>query len=169
MVYAPGDGWWAPKGFTPDGRTLAPIGRRLGGMLLDGLVVAVPSLVLLVVALVAIIGSAASDNESTGAPGVGLFLSAYAVIFLINIGYFFVEAELLYRRGATWGMGWLDLKVIDTKTGGPISRGKAYGRTAFARFISGQLFGFGYWYALMDDRRRTAHDLVCGTVVVAAS
>jgi uncharacterized RDD family membrane protein YckC len=63
-------------------------------------------------------------------------------------------------------MGWAGLRIVDAKTGGGISRGKAYGRTAFARFISGQVFGIGYWWSFFDDRNRTLHDLVIGAVVV---
>jgi uncharacterized RDD family membrane protein YckC len=172
-VWSASDGWWAPKGMTPDGRRLAQPGKRFLGFFLDGLITFLPMMALAVVAIVIVAGSAAAsvneDGAADGTAGAGFvigILGLYALIFVFSIGVFVLEAELLYRRGRTWGMGWSGLRVIDAKTGGPISRGRAYARTAFARFISGQVFGFGFWWAFFDDRNRTLHDLVVGTVVI---
>ena len=160
-----------PPGMTPDGRRLATFGRRLGGYLLDSLVVSLPSFVLVgivVVAIVASIDTTTNADGTTDVSGVsiGLILGLYGLLFLYGIGIFVLQAELVHRRGQTFGMRWVGLKVIDGKTGGGVSRGKAYGRAAFASFISGQLFAIGYLWPLWDERRRTLHDLVCDTLVV---
>lgn len=171
-VVAPSEGWVAPKGRTPDGRVVADPGRRLLGYLLDMAIWWVP--ITLVGALLAVVVfatadlSSSSDSPNAGPPDavflfIGLF---YVLIFGLGIVRIGVEAELVARRGQTWGMRALHLRVIDARTGGPVTRGRAWGRAAFASFVSGQLFGFGFWWSFFDDRKRALHDLVCATVVV---
>ena len=160
------DGWSAPLGLTPDGRRLAGPGKRFLGLFLDGLLWGLPALVLYGLFLAVIIASAPAQGEAAGAGFVLGILAVYGFVFLLGIAAVAVESELLFRRGRTWGMGWTGLRVVDARTGAPISRGRAWGRTLFARFISGQICGLGYWWALFDNRNRTLHDLVVGTVVI---
>lgn len=171
-MVAPGDGWVAPRGRTPDGRVVADPGRRFLGFLVDLAIWVVPQ-ALLIIGLVILILVSAADTTTT-ADGteevpVGtllLFLGIYGLIFVLAVVRIAVEAELVARRGQTWGMKAVRLRAVDSRTGGPVTRGRAWGRAAFAAMISSQLFGIGYWWAFFDDRRRTLHDLVTSTVVI---
>lgn len=167
-VVSPSDGWSAPKGFTPDGRVLADGGRRVLGFLVDMAIWTVPQMLLLGGAIIALVTSfpddPSSEDPSTG--GILAFLAAYVLMFLLGLVKIAVEAEKVARTGQTWGMKALRLRVVDGKTGGSITRGRAWGRAAFGSFLSAQLLGFGYWWAFFDDRNRTLHDLVCTTVVI---
>ncbi len=116
------------------------------------------------VVVVAVV-SVDEDGELSGA-GIVAILLAYLLVFALIVVRLAVEAELIARRGQTWGMRALRLRAVDARTGGPLSRGRAWGRAAFGAFISGQLFGFGYWWAFFDNRSRCLHDLVCATVVI---
>jgi uncharacterized RDD family membrane protein YckC len=167
-VVSPADGWTAPKGRTPDGRVLADGGRRVLGFLVDLAIWTVPQVILITVAIVVLVASIPSDSssEDPSTGGILAFLGIYALIFLVGILRLAVEAEKVARTGQTWGMKALDLRVVDGRTGGPVTRGRAWGRAAFGSFLSSQLFGFGYWWAFFDDRNRTLHDLVCATVVI---
>ena len=172
-VVAPADGWVAPKGRTPDGRAVAPEGRRVIGYLIDMAIWSVPQLLVLGVLVAEVLsnfsdfgdpsGDAAEDPSSAFSPLVVLL---YLLLFVLGILRLAVEAELVARRGQTWGMRAARLRAVDGRTGGPVPRGRAWGRAAFAAYISSQLFGLGFWWAFFDDRNRTLHDLVCTTVVV---
>ena len=164
-VVAPNEGWVAPRGRTPDGRVLATQGRRLLGLLIDTAIWLVPQMVVIGVIVAIAVVSAGEDGELSGA-AIAAIVLAYLLVFALVVVRLAVEAELIARRGQTWGMRALRLRAIDARTGGPLSRGRAWGRAAFAAFISGQLFGFGYWWAFFDNRNRALHDLICTTVVI---
>ncbi len=150
-----------------DRRPLAGPGKRVVGLLLDGLVWGVASTLLMVPAIVLIVSNAPDPEDDTTDPAFILGIVAlYVILFVVQIVAAAVEAELLYRRGKTWGMKWAGVRLIDAKTRGDVTRGKAWGRTLFGRLISGNFCGIGYWWALFDDQNRTLHDLVVGTIVV---
>jgi uncharacterized RDD family membrane protein YckC len=161
----------APKGFTPDGRRVADPGRRLLGLLVDLAIWTGPQ-VLLIVALAVLLIAGATPSDAAGggaelpASTVITIVGLYALVFVLGIAKVAVEAEKVCRSGQTWGMKALRLRAIDGRTGGSITRGRAWGRAAFAAMVSGQLFGIGYWWAFFDDRKRTLHDLVTSTVVI---
>jgi uncharacterized RDD family membrane protein YckC len=173
-VVAPHEGWVAPKGRTPDGRVLADQGRRTLGFLVDLLIWLVPQIVVLGALgalFFASIDSATTTNEVTGTEelsggSVALLALLYGSIFVLAIVRMAVEAELLARHGQTWGMRALKLRVVDAKTGGPVTRGRAWARGLFGVFVSAQLCYFGYWWSFFDNRKRTLHDLIVTTVVI---
>lgn len=164
-VVAPSDGWVAPKGRTPDGRMLASPGRRLLAYTIDCVIWLVPQ-VLAFILLVSVLWYLSESSGSASEEEVAFWILVPLMLFAIGMLRVALEAEKVSRRGQTWGMQALRVRAIDGRTGGGISRGRAWGRAAFAAFISSALFGFGYWWALFDDRRRSLHDLVCGVVVV---
>jgi len=164
----------APRGFTPDGRTLATPGRRFLGFLVDLAIWFLPQMLLMGGIFAALIASldtssTADSSSASGETSGGALLAILLLcllLFALAVLRLAVEAEMIARRGQTWGMRALHLRVVDARTGGPLTRGRAWGRAAFGSFISGQLFAFGYWWSFFDDRRRTVHDLVCATVVI---
>ena len=70
-----------------------------------------------------------------------------------------VDAENLAGRGQTWGMRALRLRAVDGSTGGPVPRGRAWGRVAFASFLSSLCLGFGYWWAFFDGQIRSGRSM----------
>ena len=164
-VVAPNEGWLAPRGRTPDGRVLASQGRRVLAFLIDYAIWIVPQL-LVIGAIVAVFLTSIIDEEEPPPSAIIAIILLYLLAFAIGIGRLAVEAEKVARRGRTWGMQAMQLRVIDARNGGPVTRGRAWGRAAFATWISAQLFGFGYWWAFFDNRSRCLHDLVCATVVI---
>ena len=164
-MVAPSEGWVAPRGRTPDGRVLATQGRRLLGFLVDVAIWLVPQLVVISAIMAVAFLSVDEEGELSGS-GIAAILLMYLLVFALVLVRLAVEAEMIARKGQTWGMRALRLRAVDARTGGPLTRGRAWGRAAFAAFISGQLFGFGYWWAFFDNRNRCLHDLVCTTVVI---
>lgn len=164
-VVAPGEGWVAPKGRTPDGRMLASQGRRVLAYLMDFCIWTVPQSVILVFLVFTLIYASAPERSSS-AGNIGLLILLYVLLFTIVILRVAVEAERVARRGQTWGMQALHLRVIDARNGGSISRGRAWGRSAMGIYVSAQVLGFGYWLAFFDNRHRCLHDLVCASVVI---
>lgn len=164
-VVAPSEGWVAPKGLTPDGRVLASQGRRVLAYLIDYGIWMVPNAIIGVL-LVAAFVSSLSETDDFSELNVPVVVGLYALLFVLGLVRLALEAEKLAHRGQTWGMRAMGLRAVDARNGGSITRGRAWARTAFALWISSQLFGIGYWWAFFDDRRRSLHDLVCGTVVI---
>ena len=163
-VVAPSEGWVAPRGRTPDGRLLASQGRRVLAFLIDYAIWLVPQA--LVIGVIVAVFISIADEEELPASAIVTVILLYLLIFAIAIGRVAVEAEMVARRGRTWGMQAMHLRAVDARNGGPVTRGRAWGRAAFASWISSQLFGFGYWWAFFDNRNRCLHDLVCATVII---
>lgn len=164
--------WSAPKGYTPDGRRLAGIGPRLLALVIDSLIWGLPVLALAAFLVAGLIGTLASMEPGTADDGppaafFGLLLLFYAGAFAVSIGRIVYQAEMVYRRGQTFGHRVARVRVIDARTGGPLSRGRSYGR-AFGTLLSNSLYGLGYAWALWEPRRRTFHDMIVDSVVVEA-
>lgn len=127
---------------------LAPYGRRVGGYLLDSVIVAFSSIVAVVL------------FASSRIPLLGM-LAALA----IAIGYPWLMIAL--AQGQTLGMKAVKVRCVDAKTGELPSLAKALGRTLMA-----SLFGviFFSWLDLLwpawDQKRQTLHDKVAATLVV---
>ncbi len=83
-------------------------------------------------------------------------------------GYFPV---LWWRRGATFGMQVLNLRVVRAVDGGPIDGTMAFIRALvfyaehffFWTFLIGAL---GFAWAAFEERKRAWHDMAAGTVVI---
>jgi len=155
----------APKGLTPDGRVLASQGHRLLAYLIDYGIWMVPNGIIGVLLLVTFVSSLSFTGDFSEL-NVPVVLALYAALFALGLLRLALEAEKLTRRGQTWGMQAMGLRAVDARNGGSITRGRAWARTAFAFWVSSQVFGFGYWWAFFDDRNRALHDLVCAVVVI---
>lgn len=68
-------------------------------------------------------------------------------------------------KAATPGKMAVDSKVIDAKTGEKPTVGQSIIRY-IGYYISALPLGLGYFWALFDEKNRTWHDLIAGTVVV---
>lgn len=137
-------GWWS----------------RVGATLIDGLLLAVPIVVLFILAGV----TAGEDEDSSAA----LIVIAYLLSILIPFVYYTVMHG--GERGQTIGKRATGIRVVDEKSGGRLSHGKAFGRYAitfvFSLFVIPILLD--YLWPLWDDRNQSLHDKVAGSLVVRA-
>jgi uncharacterized RDD family membrane protein YckC len=142
----------------------AEFGRRALGLLVDVVLVSVPTTALFFGVFIA---WAASNSDAGRDPNLASF---FAVLLPVQ-GIAFV-APLLYngllvangRR--TVGQRLIGLRVVDATTGQVISVGRGLLRALIAGIGSGQIMGLGYWWALWDQEHRTWHDMAAATVVI---
>lgn len=144
---------------TPWGADYADIWPRVGGYLLDGLIVAIPYFILAV-----IIGSATANSTTinSGADVASLVLDL--LIFVGSAGYF---TYFWSTTGATIGQKAVGIKVVDATTGGPLTPGRGLIRW-LGYMVSIACFYLGFFWAIWDDKRQTWADKMANTVVVRA-
>jgi uncharacterized RDD family membrane protein YckC len=68
------------------------------------------------------------------------------------------------NKKATVGKMAMGIVVVDLN-GNKISFGKAIGRY-FSKIVSAIILGIGYFMAFFDDKKRTLHDKMVGTLVI---
>jgi len=138
-----------PPGGTPAGPSgpRADFWYRLGGFLIDWVILYVVSLVIGLVFR----GNIVSQILISLAVGI-----AYSVYFIGS------------SSGQTPGMRLLNIRVIDTATGGRVDYGRAFVRYLVA-IVSGLACYIGYLWMLWDPEKQTWHDKVASTFVVPTS
>ena len=115
--------------------------RRLGGFLIDGILLA---------GVTVILGLALSPNASS------------TIGFVIGITY----SVGLNANGGTLGKQAVGLRLIDAKTGADIGYPRALVRYIVA-IASGLALLLGYLWSIWDGKKQTWHDKVAGSVVVS--
>ncbi len=103
------------------------------------------------------------DCSDAGAAAVWAWLLV-ALTFLVVVALY--EVLPVGRHGATWGMGRIGLSLVDDRTAAPVGWRRAALRSLLRWTVSLELVGMGYWWAAVDDRALTWHDLIGRTVVV---
>jgi uncharacterized RDD family membrane protein YckC len=123
----------------------ASFGRRLVALIVDFLVLLIPSLILLAI-------------FKQGA--------AYQVLStLVSLAYFtYFEGG---ATGQTVGKKVLGIRVYDFRQGGPIGYGRGFIRW-ISRIVSTIPILLGYFWMLWDGEKQTWHDKLAGSVVVPA-
>jgi uncharacterized RDD family membrane protein YckC len=166
-------------GYTPYGgpqTTFAGFGARLGGFLLDSLILASPFLVIAYAFVLpgtdfhctttpATVGNYGSTHCNFGSGFFLRYLLLFVVGLVVGFLYFIVP---IARGGQTPGMKAAHVRVVDAVTGGPIGMGRSIGRYLMQTFISGSICYLGYLWMLWDDRSQTWHDKVANSIVVNA-
>jgi len=175
-----------PPGYQAYGTPPPPVeyagfGARLGGYLIDGIIMFlffVPALIALVAGPTEIEPCSVDEsgnitigeeiNALCEGPTNGT-LAVSGLLALIGVaGVFVYQAKLLGGpTGATVGMRAVGIKAVVADTGGPLGTGKAIGRFLFASFISGFLY-LGYLWMLWDGRKQTWQDKVVSSIVIKA-
>ncbi|NKI40543.1 RDD family protein [Streptomyces physcomitrii] len=123
---------------------LAHWGLRLGGTIIDGLIFAVPYIVIIVgqgKAVFAIIGFVA--------------LIALAIWQLIQEG----------RTGQTVGKKAVGIRLVRESDGQPVGVGMAFVRR-IAHFLDSIACYLGWLWPLWDEKKQTFADKVCSTLVI---
>jgi uncharacterized RDD family membrane protein YckC len=156
---------------TPGEIVLASRLGRLGAVLIDSAIVAVP----MIVAAIAVPGFAqfATDAQSGAAPSGGAFAAVLGVLGLGMIALAVYQLVLLYRSGQTVGKKIVGIRIV-RPDGGRAS----FPRLLFLRYLVPGLIGaiplVGFLFALVDalfifaEDRRTLHDKIADTIVVNA-
>lgn len=94
--------------------------------------------------------------------GLGLALSLFAIIPLVNLVYHMVMESS--PRQATYGKQLLKIKVCDMQ-GNPLTLAHAAGRNA-AKVLSILTLSVGYLMAFFNKQQQCLHDRVAGTLVI---
>jgi uncharacterized RDD family membrane protein YckC len=149
----------------------AGFGQRLGAVLIDGLILGVPSGILFALFFAAapretractVNGRAAFCEVPTGG-SIALFMLGMLTLSVCSIVFYFGFLE--GRRGQTVGKRALGIKTVRRTTGEVPGVGRAIGRT-FAHYLSGFLCYLGYLWMLWDNEKQTWHDKICDTIVI---
>lgn len=127
-------------GRAPAGVEYASFGRRLGGYLID----------FVIIALVGTVPSVIVPS-----------LTGTAISFVISFSY----VVLLNANGGTLGKRSLGMRLQNRETGENIGIGMAVVRY-FVAIASGLAIGIGYLWVLWDANKQTWHDKAAGSVVV---
>ena len=142
---APLSGWW----------------RRVGAQLIDGLILAIPALV-----LGGLVGGAFAISN-------GLGIAAIVVAVILYIAIFIAYAPLLMKRegehnGQSWGKQALDIRVA-RDTGQQVEFGWAVLRQFVVIYLLFNVVGgffasiptlLNYLWPLWDDSNRALHDMI---------
>ena len=141
----------------------ADFGRRTLGLIIDGLLVGLPTIVLFFAVFIAW----AASNSGSDQPNLASFFALLLPVQAITFGAPLLYNGLLVANGRrTVGQRVIGLQVVDATTGQAIPVGRGLLRALVAGIGSGQLMGLGYWWALWDREHRTWHDMAASTVVV---
>jgi uncharacterized RDD family membrane protein YckC len=154
---SPAGARWCPichrHALKPEAGSLASPGRRLAAYLAD---VAIP-----IFAFFVIFGTAGAGVATGSDAGVGL--AGFLAVGLM-LGYI-VWAFKLFANGYTPGKKTLGLRVV-REDGNPAGFGAMLIREWIGKWISGVLFGLGYFWMLWDKDRQGLHDKLLSTYVV---
>jgi uncharacterized RDD family membrane protein YckC len=105
----------------------------------------------------------APGPDSTNLPEV-LVTMGLAMMISMAIPFLY-EGFMLQARGQSLGKMALGVKVV-TPEGNDISAGQAWLRT-FMKSLLAMPLGLTYWVALFNDEKRTLHDMIANTRVIA--
>jgi len=158
---------------------LAEPARRLGGRMLDILVmVPVFGVILVITLLIAgphfgpwlppTVQNADGTMTSNQVPGfVWLYVVVLGCLFVTGLVMLAYETIAVAAYGRTLGMAWLGLRPVRLD-GTPLGWGRAFSR-ALIFWLAGFLGWIGLLdplWCLWDERRQCLHDKVAGSVVI---
>lgn len=157
------------------GRPLASWGSRVGAMLLDTLVLAIPFLILAAILFATAdvdwqeildddaIGKVKLTSDDIRALGaIGLVLLAMILVTMLY------KPLMEGTSGQTLGKKWVGIRVVRSEDGDRITMGRAFLRWFFSTLFGiVSLLNFINWlWPLWDDNKQTLHDKAAKTVVV---
>ena len=141
--------------------------RRVGGSLLDVVIVGVPTTILAITVSAIIINSAPDvaftqeqlQEQQNAETAAGLStIGIYLVTSLVYI-------VLLNANGGTWGSRIRGMRLQHAETGENIGIGRAFVRYVVT-IASGSVLYLGYLWCIWDDKKQTWHDKAANSVVV---
>ena len=159
-----GYGYGAP---VPGGR-IAGMGARFGALVLDTIVLAVPTII-----IYAITGGFSTSTNGVTCDSSGVCTSNFNVDWAgLLIGLVIGFAYYGYMVGVrtqTLGHQAAGIRVVDVRTGAPIGFGRGLLRWLVLA-VTGELCTLGYWSPFFDSQRRQGwHDKAANSVVIPAA
>ena len=145
-------------GYAPPGR-LADWPVRVGASILDSLIMAIPSIVGVIVALVI-----DGNSDEMGAGGGIAMAGGFFVAFLVWVWNRVIQQG---RTGRSFGKKLTGLKVVDARSGELIGTGRNLGREVCAQIFN-QLCILNVLWPLWDEKQQTWHDKVVNDIVIRA-
>jgi uncharacterized RDD family membrane protein YckC len=165
-----GGGYPAPQaaagyGYAPQAR-YGGFWIRFVAVFIDGIIVAIPGVILgVIVGIMAAVANGVSNNSNgsttTNAAFGGATLLVDLISFVITVGYF----VYFWGKGQTLGMRLFHLRVADATTGQPIGYGRA-GLRYLGYILSVIVCYIGLIWAAFDSRKQGWHDKIASTVVL---
>jgi uncharacterized RDD family membrane protein YckC len=137
----------------------APILKRFGAQFIDGLLLSIPTYMIMFALL---LGTGMMSGQG-GEPNPLINLIGIPLSF---IGLVYEGLMLQYKGGQTLGKMALGLKVV-RMDGSPITPGQAWGRAGLRMVVAFCCCGLpDYIPAFFTDEKTTLHDMAAGTRVV---
>jgi uncharacterized RDD family membrane protein YckC len=144
---------------------------RFVGVLIDGIILAIPIGILQAVLLANLGMSMMSNPPDPNAPpeevfrNMAPFMAAVGVSGLLSLVLSCIyETVFLVKWGATPGKMAVGVKVV-RPDGSGIGAGRAIGRH-FSKLLSAIILYIGYIMAGFDAEKRALHDMICDTRVI---
>jgi uncharacterized RDD family membrane protein YckC len=144
---------------------------RFVGMLIDGIIMAIPIGILQTVLLGMLGMSLVQNPPDPNAPpeemfqAMAPFFAAIGFTSLLGMGLgCLYETVFLVKYGATPGKMAIGVKVV-RPDGSKLEVGRAIGRY-FSKLLSAIILYIGYIMAGFDSEKRALHDMICDTRVV---
>jgi uncharacterized RDD family membrane protein YckC len=144
---------------------------RFVGVLIDGIILAIPIGILQAVLLGSLGMSMMSNPPDANAPpeevfrNMAPFMAAVGVSGLLSLVLSCIyETVFLVKWGATPGKMAVGVKVV-RPDGSGIGVGRAIGRH-FSKLLSAIILYIGYIMAGFDSEKRALHDMICDTRVI---
>ena len=144
---------------------LASVGKRWAAIIMDGVIVALPTMIMMNIAgaFAALETAMLSADDALIAEAFSQFQNDFIVMnLLVSAAYnlFFMTRF----NGQTPGKMMLGLRAVK-KNGRPLTFADALLRNVIGYTLSG-MFLLGYLWALFDRESQTWHDKLAGTVVI---
>lgn len=146
---------------------------RFGANIIDGIIIGIPSGILMTIVNLFWISSMSSVQEDMLDPtyeassgDIFAFMGGTFITMFLTVLISFFYYTLLHssKWQGTVGKKLLNIKVVDLN-GDRIGFGKASGRY-FATILSGIIFYIGYIMAGFTEKKQALHDMVAGTLVI---
>jgi len=160
-----------PPGYQPYQQAATPQfaqwGTRVGGHIINGLVFALFA----VPAIIAVFAlpkeiEACTINDEPRLCEVPTS-SSWAIIIALAvaglIGFAVLYSRMVSTTGQAWGHKTVGVRIVDARTGGNISAGKAFFRFLIGHWIDGLVCYLGYLWPLWDKQKQTFADKIFGT------
>ncbi|MDH6120602.1 RDD family protein [Kitasatospora sp. GAS204B] len=179
----------APYGYAPAGPpVVASWGARVGGYIIDSLVIFVPFTICYFIGIAMVVGSVASgvpnctfptDPSDTSAPvctpatttaSTGLSGGGVAIILVgavLTLGLLIWQLVREGSTGQTIGKRAVGIKLVREIDGRPLGFGMAFVRK-LAHVLDNLLCGLGYLWPLWDDKGQCFADKVTNSLVIRA-
>lgn len=137
---------------------------RLAAYLLDGLILSIPTGIIIGISFSAIFIPSIINNDSSGPIPVIFFVVYFAAIIVVFIlqWLYYALMESSARQG-TFGKSAVGIKITGLN-GERISFARATGRY-FSKILS-SFFYIGFIMVGFDERKQGLHDKIAGTLVV---